>query len=207
MPTSPSTPPSPKRYRSSRRATWLSALACAVFARCVAAGGPDSVVVSVSETDAKADPSDRLTDLIFEYRAQNGLPAIPVSPSMSAVAAQHVADLERYPPAGQCSAHSWSANPGWSACCYTRDHAQAHCMWDKPREITHGAYTGQGFEIVCTSEDRMTAETAMDCWRHSARHHAVLLNRDAWRDITWRALGIRLSQHYAVLWLGTAPDR
>lgn len=203
MSASPSKRTPPKRHLPSRRIAWLSALWCALFAPCFAAAEPGPG----PEANSNSDPSDRLIDLVFEYRAQNGLPAIPVSPSMTTVAAQHVADLERHPPAGQCSAHSWSTNPRWSACCYTRDHAQAHCMWDKPREITHGAYTGQGFEIVCTSEDRMTAETAMDCWRHSALHHAVLLNRDAWRDITWQALGIRLSQHYAVLWLGTVPDR
>ena len=49
-----------------------------------------------------------------------------------------LADLERHPPSGQCNTHSWSANARWSACCYTRDHAQARCMWDKPREISRG---------------------------------------------------------------------
>lgn len=156
---------------------------------------------------AAADPaSEQLTDLIFEYRAQNGLPAIPVSPSLSTVAALHVADLERHAPGGQCNNHSWSASKRWSACCYTRDHAQARCMWDKPREITRGAYRGHGFEIVCWNADSMTPEIAMDCWRRSALHHGVILNRGDWRDTTWRALGIRVSQHYAVLWLGMEPE-
>lgn len=161
----------------------------------------------IEAADAPPDPTEQLTDLIFDYRAQNGLPAIPVSPSLSTVAALHVADLERNPPKGRCNAHSWSANPRWTACCYTRDHAQARCMWDKPREITRGAYIGHGFEIVCWNADGMTAEIAMDCWRRSAMHHSVILNRDSWRDTRWQALGIRMSQHYAVLWLGMEPER
>lgn len=153
------------------------------------------------------DPSERLTDLIFDYRAQNGLPAIAMSPSLDKVASLHVADLERHVPGGQCNNHSWSVNGRWSACCYTRDHAQARCMWDKPREITRGAYQGHGFEIVCWSSDRMTPERAMTCWQRSAVHHNVILNRGAWRDTAWRAMGVRMSEHYAVLWLGMESDR
>jgi hypothetical protein len=151
--------------------------------------------------------SAQLIDLIYDYRAQNGLPAIAMSPSLDKVAALHVADLERHVPGGKCNNHSWSASARWSACCYTRDHAQARCMWDKPREITRGAYKGHGYEIVCWSSDRMTPERAMACWQRSAVHHNVILNRGVWRDTTWRAMGVRMSEHYAVLWLGMEADR
>lgn len=156
---------------------------------------------------ADAGPSSQLIDLIFDYRAENGLPAIPLSDAMTRVARAHVADLERHPPQGRCNAHSWSANGPWSACCYTRDHAQAQCMWDKPREITRGAYTGEGFEIVCRNDDGMTAQAAMDCWKKSRLHHGVLLNRGVWRDTTWRAMGVSVSRRYAVIWLGREAER
>ena len=191
MPTSRSPSSQRQSRRTMHRIAWLSTMCCAMFAFSAAAADP---------------ASEQLTDLIFDYRAQNGLPAIPVSPSLSTVAALHVADLERHAPSGQCSTHSWSANGRWSACCYTRDHTQARCMWDKPREITRGAYRGHGFEIVCWNADSMTAEIAMDCWRRSATHHGVILNRGDWRDTTWRALGVRVSQHYAVLWLGMEAE-
>ena len=55
---------------------------------------------------AEAGPSAQLTDLIFDYRAQNGLPAIAMSPSLDKVAALHVADLERHVPGGRCNNHS-----------------------------------------------------------------------------------------------------
>jgi hypothetical protein len=149
----------------------------------------------------------RLTDLIFHYRAENGLTAIPLSPTLSRVASLHVDDLERHPPRGRCNTHSWSANGTWTPCCYTRDHAQARCMWDKPREISRGAYTAQGFEIVCHDPGGMTAQAAMACWRRSRQHHDVLLNRGSWRDRPWRAMGVAVSAHYAVVWLGEAPER
>lgn len=154
-----------------------------------------------------ADETARLTDLIFDYRAENGLTAIPLSPTLSRIARLHVADLERHPPRGRCNTHSWSANGAWTPCCYTRDHAQARCMWDKPREISRGAYTAEGFEIVCHNADGMTAQAAMACWRRSRQHHDVLLNRGLWRDRPWRAMGVAVSAHYAVVWLGEAPER
>jgi hypothetical protein len=153
------------------------------------------------------DETARLTDLIFDYRAENGLTAIPLSPTLSRVAALHVADLERHPPRGRCNTHSWSANGAWTPCCYTRDHAQARCMWDKPREISRSAYTAEGFEIVCHNPDGMRAEAAMACWRRSRQHHDVLLNRGIWRDRPWGAMGVAVSAHYAVVWLGEARER
>lgn len=186
-------PPSPKPSQTHHR-LGRCLLLCMMFASCVELAEPPP------------NPTEQLTGLIFDYRAQNGLPAIPLSPNLSTVAALHVADLERNPPKGRCNTHSWSASPRWTGCCYARDHAQARCMWDKPREITRGAYSGYGFEIVCWNADRMTAEIAMHCWRRSAVHHSVILNRGPWRDTTWRALGIRVSEHYAVPWLGAEPE-
>ncbi len=155
---------------------------------------------------ADGDATSQLIDRIFDYRAQNGLPAIPLSDAMTRVARAHVADLERHPPQGRCTAHSWSTNGPWSACCYTPEHDEARCMWDKPREITRGAYAGEGFEIVCRNADGMTADAAMDCWRNSRLHHGVLLNRGPWRDTPWRALGVSVSRHYAVIWLGQVAE-
>ena len=78
MPISWSTQTPPQQRRPARTVAWLSALSCLLFASCAAAADP---------------ASERLIDLIFDYRAQNGLPAIPVSPSLSNVAALHVGAL------------------------------------------------------------------------------------------------------------------
>lgn len=91
---------------------------------------------------------EQLIRMVNAYRVEQGLNPVASSPSLSQVAVDHVKDLERSPPGGQCNNHSWSSAGKWTTCCYTADHAQARCMWDKPREITGGAYRGNGYEIA-----------------------------------------------------------
>jgi len=95
-----------------------------------------------------------LYNLIMQYRAEKGLPSIPLSTSLTFVAKTHAKDLDQYQPdKGNCNMHSWSNKGPWTPCCYTRDHAKAKCMWDKPKELTN--YSGNGFEIAY-----WTSETA-----------------------------------------------
>ncbi len=162
---------------------------------------------NVALAERIVDEAERLIDAVYDLRAENGLSAIPLSPTLERVARAHATDLERYPPNGRCNLHSWSRGGVWSPCCYTPDHAQARCMWDKPREIGRGAYRGDGFEIVCWHSERMTTTIAMRCWRDSRAHQNVILNRREWRDIEWHALGVAMSAHYAVLWVGQAAER
>ena len=58
----------------------------------------------------------------------------------------------------ECNLHSWSDKGPWSACCYTPDHAQAQCMWDKPSELTN--YPGNGYEISAAGYDSAQAALA-----------------------------------------------
>jgi hypothetical protein len=76
-------------------------------------------------------------------------------------------------------------------------------MWDKPREITD--YPGHGFEIAAFASPEMTAAGAVEQWKGSSAHHALILNQDQWSD-RWGALGAAVSEHYAVLWFGNEPD-
>ncbi len=169
-----------------------------------------SAILCMYASTAHAERGDReterLVDAIYDIRADNGLIAIPLSRTLERVARLHVADLEGHPPKGRCNLHSWSSDGEWSACCYTPDHAQARCMWDKPREISRGSYTGDGFEIVCWHSEGMTADIAIRCWRSSRLHENVMLNRGQWREMQWRALGVAMSAHYAVLWVGPAAE-
>ncbi|HAA17794.1 MAG TPA: CAP domain-containing protein [Cytophagales bacterium] len=147
----------------------------------------------------------KLYDLIMEERALEGLPNIPLSKSLTMVAQTHARDLENHQPdAGECNLHSWSDQGDWTPCCYTPDHAQAQCMWDKPREITD--YTGNGFEISYWSSRRASAEEALDSWRGSSGHYAVIMNQGTWDDNQWQAMGIGLYGTYGVVWFGTAKD-
>ena len=151
-------------------------------------------------------PAEQLAALVNQQRATRGLLAVPLSRSLNAVAEAHVRDLQAHPRASACNMHSWSAHGLWSACCYTDDHAQASCMWRKPAEITGGVYRGEGFEISAWFSSRITPERALQSWRGSAAHFDVVVNGGMWASSTWRAMGVALSENYAVVWFGTVVD-
>lgn len=139
-------------------------------------------------------------------RAAHGLPPVPPSRVLDAVAAAHVRDLEARPPAGECSLHSWSTDGAWSSCCYRGDRDSARCMWDKPHEFSRGAYKADGFEIAAWTSGTMTADEAIAIWRGSDAHLDVLLNRGRWARRAWAAMGAAIQGRHAVAWFGTQPD-
>ena len=151
-----------------------------------------------------------LYNKIMQYRKEKGLPAIPLSKSLTFVAQTHVKDLaNNKPDIGNCNAHSWSSNGKWTPCCYTPNHEQAECMWSKPRELT--SYTGNGYEIacgssICCSDFVMTADYALSSWKSSSGHNEVITNQGIWRDNNWNAIGIALYKDFAVVWFGNEID-
>lgn len=154
----------------------------------------------------QSDPEQEaeLYRLIMEYRKANGLPEIPRSNALTQVARLHVRDLEEnHPDRGGCNLHSWSAHGTWSACCYTDNHSEASCMWNKPRELT--SYKGNGFEIAHWSTEKVTPDAALRGWQGSHGHNSLLLNQGPWKD-PWNAIGIGIRGSYAVVWFGTAAD-
>jgi uncharacterized protein YkwD len=143
--------------------------------------------------------------LLSQYRLQHRLPTVPLSVSLTHVAQTHVRDLNAQPPKGKCNLHSWSGQGSWSRCCYTPDHAQAQCMWNKPKELSQ--YTGSGFEISTgSSSNKMNAQRALKSWKSSRLHNDVMINQGSWVDTTWNAVGIGIYQGYAVIWFGKEND-
>ncbi|WP_380872651.1 hypothetical protein ACFB49_35690 [Sphingomonas sp. DBB INV C78] len=160
-----------------------------------------------------ASEVDRIADLVNDYREYHGLPPVPLSRSLTQVAAAHARDLENNNPdaatdaAGRrCNMHSWSGASGATPVCYTADHARAAQMWSKPREITRGRYTAQGFEIAARYSGGIDADMAFDLWRSSSAHDAVILEDGRWQGSNWQAMGIAVNGRYAVVWFGKAPD-
>jgi hypothetical protein len=146
----------------------------------------------------------KLYDLIMAYRKQKGLPVIPLSKSLTTVAQIHVKDLtDNRPVYGNCNLHSWSSKGKWTPCCYTRDHAQASCMWSKPRELTK--YRGNGYEISFMDTGGATPIGALDSWQYSPGHNAVIINEGSWNE-KWNAIGVGINGNYAVVWFGREPD-
>ena len=146
----------------------------------------------------------KLHRLINNYRASKNLPSVPLSRSLSHVAQLHVRDLSKYPPRGRCNMHSWSPNGPWTACCYTSDHAQASCMWNKPRELTN--YTGYGFECSQMHSAGTNAVSALRSWQGSTGHNAVIINQGMWSRQPWKSIGVGIYKRYAVIWFGREKD-
>ncbi len=148
----------------------------------------------------------QLYDMLMTYRKSKRLPAIPLSASLTHVAQTHVRDLAKHNPdaADKCNMHSWSDQGPWSSCCYTRDHKQARCMWDKPKELTN--YQSNGYEISYTSSGDATPEKAMAAWKKSSGHNEVMVNKGIWKDDNWQAVGIGIFEGRACIWFGKEAD-
>lgn len=181
-------------------------LAILVFAQDIRAEKNNQSEVCVSPEEMK------LYRNIMTYREKSGLPAIPLSSSLTYIAQQHCIDLQNNKPdlGNGCNAHSWSDKGRWTSCCYTSDHKQAACMWKKPSELTN--YTGYGFEIACGSSDPryngyvMTADYAISAWQKSKFHNQVIVNDGAWKNYKWNAIGIGIYKGFAVVWFGKETD-
>ena len=146
-----------------------------------------------------------LYNLINDYRKSNGLSKIPLSASLTKVAQAHARDLyENYQMNDKCNPHSWSDKGEWKGCCYTNDHKNPECMWDKPKEMTD--YQGDGFEIVYFHSLAVEPESAMQSWKKSKGHNPVIINRKQWSKVEWKAVGIGIYKNYATVWFGMVPD-
>ena len=153
----------------------------------------------------------KLYNYIMQYRQQNGLPVIPLSPSLTTVAKTHVSDLVvNQPDLGNCNSHSWSAKGKWTSCCYSNYNGPGSCIWDKPRELT--SYKGNGYEIacgsnVCCSSFVMTADYALESWQKSWGHNDVILNKNGWGVMQWNAIGVAIQGGFACVWFGAELDQ
>ncbi len=155
---------------------------------------------------AAASTTAGVAEAINAYRAAQGLPPIPVSAEMTAVARAHVEDLAANHPEAACGGnlHSWSVQAGWTGGCYVAaDQATWPLMWNKPGEIAN--YAGRGYEVSAQASPSITAEQAVSMWQNSQPHNNVLLNLGDWTNYPWQALGGWAADGYAVAWFGEEP--
>ena len=140
----------------------------------------------------------KLYQSLNAYRRENGLPAIPLSPSLSLVANRHVLDLEL---------NIGSLTHSWSNCRYDVSNRSTYpCMWNAPQRLGT-AYLGSGYENAYSiSSGEATAAAALRTWQSSRPHNAVMLNQDIWSDNNWRAVGVGIHGGYAVMWFGEESD-
>ncbi|MFN5171034.1 MAG: CAP domain-containing protein [Cyclobacteriaceae bacterium] len=160
-----------------------------------------------SQPACPTQQEEELARLIMTYRQEKGLPPIPISEKLTRVAQLHARDLDsNFDPANQdgCNMHSWSANGSWTPCCYTRDHKQAECMWNKPREIAN--FDTDGFEISSYGSAGLTPQQALDLWKTSTGHNAVIVNEGIWKSKSWQSIGIGMGARYIVVWFADKAD-
>gem|GEM_PF-1453618 len=181
------------------------------ISKIVTVSNPALVEVIAPQVSTCLTPNEKtLANIVMQYRESKGLPAIPLSQSLSIVAQTHAKDLQENLRQENCNMHSWSDKGGWTSCCYTDDHAKASCMWDKPRELTN--YNDNGFEIAANvwssspSLNQISAEEALEMWKNSPGHNNVIINQSIWDDHPWKAMGIGISQNYAVIWFGETKE-
>ena len=153
-----------------------------------------------------------LVQKIEEYRAQNGLPSIPVSRSLSIVAARHDEDMlynlggYQIGIPGQNNAHGWS-----DAAYNALDSSTYSAVWTAPQRLGT-AYTGNGYEILTgylapfSATVTITPDVALNSWKGSPAHNNVILNLDVWKNITWTAIGVGMQNGVASIWFGADAD-
>jgi hypothetical protein len=163
---------------------------------------------------------DRLTldelDLyhrIMDYRASLGLDPVPLSKSLTLTAGRHVVDIrenfwaeDREPPEG-ANLHSWSDAP------YYEDHRSPEAMWEAPARLGT-PYDSAGYEIFAAGYRSNAA--ALQGWKDSPAHDAVITQTGDWASIDFAAIGIGVDRSFDpglpyagrvyTAWFGTEPD-
>ena len=163
--------------------------------------------ITTPPSECMSSEENELYMLINDYRKTKNLAPIPYSEKLNKVARAHAWDLSEnydFDPAGECNPHSWSTEGNWSSCCYTSDHAQAECMWNKPMEIA--GYKGSGYEIAFYNSNKATPEKALSGWKSSKGHNPLLINSGMWKQVNWKAVGIGIYKNYAIVWFGEVAD-
>ena len=151
-----------------------------------------------------SDNDKKLAQLINDYRKKKNLAPIKISVSLTKVAKTHCEDLEKYSKEIKkgCNPHSWSKHGKWTKVDYYPDHRNAKGMWDKPRELTE--YKGNGYEIEC--DGIKSPEEALQLWKTSSGHNAVIIESGIWKKTDWQSMGVCMCNGFAVVWFGKEVD-
>jgi uncharacterized protein YkwD len=136
--------------------------------------------------------------IVNDYRAQNNLPPIPISESLSMVANRHLLDL---------IINVKSFTHGWSNCAYEVSNQKTwDCVFESPKRLNSG-YSGRGYEnLYRTKSGSANAVLALESWKKSDLHNSLILNLKTFKDIKFDAFGVAINGQYAALWFGSSPN-
>ncbi len=80
------------------------------------------------------------------------------------------------------------------------------CSFYKAKELTD--YKENSFELLYFEhEDKVSIpDRAIKNWKGNPELNDFLSNKNDWKNLHWRAMGIAVSKRYAIIWLGTEKD-
>jgi hypothetical protein len=152
-----------------------------------------------------SDEEVKLYELINNYRKSINLVEIPLSKSLCYVAKKHVTDLHtNKPDTGTCNFHSWSDKGNWVACCFEKEIKDKSCMLNKPKELT--SYGGSAYEIIYWENKQATADKSFRQWKETSVARSVISNYKNWEAYSWNAMGVAISEGFAIAWFGEEVD-
>lgn len=162
-----------------------------------------------SSADGLSAAEVAVYERLMAERAAVGLPRIPLSKSLSLVAARHATDMSRNFLGGPQSLKPGTSYHSWSDAPYPTNHQFPEAMWDAPRRLGT-RYCGNGYEILAWGYG--SGDRAVDSWMASNTHEPVILNKGIWKRFDWQAVGIGIVPATAqgpsvhMVWFGAEPD-
>lgn len=144
-------------------------------------------VTQPNEHDSISLQELSLYHAITEYRAGLGLAEIRLSKALSATAGRHVVDTRENIWAAGVELPEGASLHSWSDAYYYSDQRAPEVMWDAPSRVGTG-YQSAGYEI--SAAGYATTDEALEGWKASPAHNAVLANLDVWADINLQAIGV-----------------
>ncbi len=157
--------------------------------------GKDALTAKSCAGDSTSADEKALFDLVTKYRSASGRPPLRLSTTLSMVANRHLIDLMQ---------NVKFFTHGWSNCPY--DFAVEKtwpCVSDAPKRLNSG-YNGKAFETLYrTEKGNASPIAAIDAWKISNLHNAIILNRDSFKDMSWDEVGVAIVGQYAALWFGS----
>merc|ERR1712110_925119 len=150
-------------------------------------------------TVGKQGKCNDLEALVNRERGSSGLRPLHCDANMRWVAYQHLDDADEGAQQNlawgdECNLHSWLVK---FPCCYTSDHANGKCVWNKPLQLS-GWDDRTGFEISAWRSDKMSATQAINQWRGSFGHYDVIMGRSGWDDL--KTVGCGYRNNHAHCW-------
>lgn len=144
--------------------------------------------------DALDGTEKQLLKIINDYRAANKLPAVQTSDALNTVANRHLIDL---------NVNLKRLTHGWSNCPYDiKNEATWGCVLNAPKMLGV-KYDGNGYENLYRNlNSEASPPLALEAWKKSEMHNALILNLGIFKDLNWDGIGIAISGGYAAIWVG-----